>query len=561
MNIEEVQRRLWEESKAHKTHRKSSLPMLPTNPYDKRIRKLMDLMHNPTWLCNAAECVLRRSQGKASGVDKMIVNKFREKLDENIERLRLELKRGTYRPKPVRQVLIPKANGKMRALGIPCLRDKIVQEAIRMALEPIFEVEFHDDSYGFRPNRNTHHAVFRCQQLMRSRFTWVIEGDVKACFDEISHKTILKVVREKVMDNKFLDLITSFLKAGVSIKGVVHPTEKGVPQGGVISPLLANAVLNKLDWFLHEKATHGWKGSKLSKNNEPNLRFVRYADDWCVFITRGTKQYAETLCDEIAVFLKSESGLELSAEKTQITHVRDGFDFLGFRLLCGIGRSGKIVPKIRVGQKAIQNFKQRICDETRNVSQQTSIGARIYRATLVIRGWGEYFRVAHNYSKIAGDLDHYTFWSMVKAICRKQDITTAQCLKEHYRNGTIQYKGVEHLGKLFEKKLKMDYHGPLPYEPGIENLNTSDLELEAYVSRYSERKRPGRIDLKLTQLQRDNFQCRMCGKKVGKNTSHMDHIIPVNNFANLDMANQNDNLQTICLECHKKKHVTRKKSQ
>jgi group II intron reverse transcriptase/maturase len=174
-------------------------------------------------------------------------------LESNIETLRLELKHGTYQPKPVRQVLIPKANGKMRALGIPCLRDKIVQEAIRMALEPIFEVEFHDSSYGFRPNRSAHHAVSRCQQLMKQKFTWVIEGDVKACFDEISHKTILKVVREKVMDNKFLNLIERFLKAGVSIKGVVRPTVKGVPQGGVISPLLANAVLNKLDWFLHEK--------------------------------------------------------------------------------------------------------------------------------------------------------------------------------------------------------------------------------------------------------------------------------------------------------------------
>ena len=116
-----------------------------------------------------------------------------------------------------------------------------------MALEPIFEVEFHDSSYGFRPHRNTHHAISRCQLLMGRRFSWVIEGDVKACFDEISHKAILKVLREKVQDNKFLDLIHRLLKAGVEVEGVVEPTEKGVPQGGVASPLLANAVLNKLD--------------------------------------------------------------------------------------------------------------------------------------------------------------------------------------------------------------------------------------------------------------------------------------------------------------------------
>ena len=217
----------------------------------------------------------------------------------------------------------------MRALGIPCLRDKIVQEAIRMALEPIFEVEFHDNSYGFRPNRSTHHAIFRCQQLMRSKFSWVIEGDVKACFDMISHKAILETLREKLHDNKFLELIRRFLKAGVEVEGVVKPTEKGVPQGGVVSPLLANVVLNKLDWFLHKQGRHGKAMHRAALYREPNLRFTRYADDWCVFITRASKGYAMGVREKIRGFLRCECGLELSEEKTRITHVRDGFDFLG----------------------------------------------------------------------------------------------------------------------------------------------------------------------------------------------------------------------------------------
>jgi len=245
MNIDEVQRRLWEQSHDHKQHRESGTPLFPTNSYDGRSRNLYDLLHNPAWIAAACVRVLKRSRGKAAGVDGVTAHEFKKNLESNLEQLRLELKRGTYQPLPLRRVEIPKANGKMRQLGIPCLREKIVHEAIRMALEPIFEVEFHDNSYGFRPNRNTHHAVHRCQQAANRGFTWIIEGDVKACFDEISHKAILRCVREKVMDNKFLRLIHRLLKAGVVIDGVVQPTTKGVPQGGIVTP---PTILPKTHW-------------------------------------------------------------------------------------------------------------------------------------------------------------------------------------------------------------------------------------------------------------------------------------------------------------------------
>jgi RNA-directed DNA polymerase len=519
----------------------------------------MDLIHNPTWLREAAERTLRRSHGKKPGIDKVTVSEFRKNFENNLETLRRELKRGTYQPKPVRQVLIPKANGKMRALGIPCLRDKIVQEAIRMVLEPIFEVEFHDSSYGFRPNRSAHHAVSRCQQLMRHKFTWVIEGDVEACFDEISHKAILKVVRGKVMDNKFLDIIDRFLKAGVSVKGIVHPTVKGVPQGGVISPLLANAVLNSLDWFLHKKGTYGKSKEECNrKNGQVNVRFVRYADDWCVFITRGSKRHAEKLRAEIALFLRRECSLELSVEKTHITHVRDGFSFLGFQLGCGIGRDGRIVPKIKVGQKGIQNFKQGIYDAVKNVVQHISIAARIYRASQVIRGWGEYFRMAHNYSKVANGLDYFVHVAMLKTICHKMDIHTAKCYREYYANGTFHYRKEEVLARLCHKTTEIYYRKPKPYEPGSKNPNESDEEIEVNAENRSECKRRGRWDLKLDQIARDQNRCRACGKKVTGKTSHLDHIKPVSTFPSFEAASKDGNLQTLCVECHKKKHALRK---
>lgn len=180
MNVEVVQKKLWEQSQQHREHRLSNSPLFPVNQYDGRVRNLMDLMHQPQWIAAACDRVLQRSRGKAAGVDRVLASEFQQNRRANLEQLRLELKRGTYQPQPLRRVMIPKANGKYRGLGIPCLRDKIVQECIRMALEPIFEVEFHDSSYGFRPNRSTHHAVLRCQQMLQKRFTWIIEGDVKA---------------------------------------------------------------------------------------------------------------------------------------------------------------------------------------------------------------------------------------------------------------------------------------------------------------------------------------------------------------------------------------------
>lgn len=555
MNVEEVQRSLWEQSKTHKQHRESDLPLFPVNPYGRRIRNLMDLMHQPDWLHEACECVLSRSRGKAPGVDRVTAQKFSSGLEGKLEKLRLELKHGTYQPQPVRRVMIPKSNGKMRALGIPCLRDKIVQEAMRMALEPIFEVEFHDNSYGFRPNRSAHNAISRCQQLVMAKFTWVIEGDVKACFDEISHKAILKVLREKVMDNKFLSLTHSFLKAGVEIEGVVQPTEKGVPQGGVISPLLANAVLNKLDWFLHNKGTYGKVQRWQSRHGQPNVRFARYADDWCVFITRASKKYALRLREQIREHLKQESGLELSVEKTHVTHIREGIRFLGFRILAGKSRSGIIVPKIKIPIEAVTQVRRRLDEAMRYRPHQESIACRLNRGSAVVRGWSNYFRIAYNFYNVAGSLDHYAFWSATKSICRKLDINTAKCLK---RYSIGNYIGLDMHCKLSQfSSTKIMPYGvlrPKEYEAGLGKYGT-DMELEAY--RFHEGRRQGSADLRFETLKRDRYKCCTCGRSLTARSAQVDHITPVKCFANVALASTPDNLQTLCLDCHKEKHRAR----
>lgn len=532
MNVEVVQKRLWEQSQQHREHRETDSPLFPVDRYAGRVRNLMDLMHQPQWIAAACDRVLQRSRGKTAGVDGVTAAEFQRSRRAELERLRLELKRGTYQPQPLRRVMIPKANGELRGLGIPCLRDKIVQEAIRMALEPIFEAEFHDSSYGFRPNRSTHHAVFRCQQMLQKGFTWVIEGDVKACFDEISHQAILRCLREKVMDNKFLKLIRRLLKAGVSIDGVVHPTERGVPQGGVVSPLLANVVLNKLDWFLHGQGLHGNARDRASRAGHPNVRFARYADDWCVFITRGSKRYAERLRERIRKFLGRHCGLELSMEKTRITQVRDGFDFLGFHLELGIGQRGQLVPKVRVPRKALTKAVFRLNEAMRWRPHQESGAARIVRGCAV---W----------------LDYHAFWIGVKTLCRKFDLSTAQCLRKYGTGNCISMGGIHTLTRAQDIPMAWRQHAPEPYRPGT-GCYLEDIDWEADFQLY-DRRRPGSMDFKVLALFRDGYRCRQCGTRITYEDSQADHVKPVNSFASFRQAHAFANIQTLCLDCHKEK--------
>jgi RNA-directed DNA polymerase len=551
MNVEVVQKRLWEQSQQHRKQRESDTPLFPVDRYEGRIRNLMDLMHQPQWIAAACDRVLKRSRGKVSGVDQVTPADFERRRRYQLEELRQELKRGTYRPQPLRRAMIPKANGKLRALGIPCLRDKIVQEAIRMALEPIYEAEFHDSSYGFRPNRSTRHAIARCQHAMLTGFTWVIEGDVKACFDEISHKAILGCLREKVMDNRFLELIRHFLEAGVEVDGIVQPTEKGVPQGGVASPLLANVVLNRLDWFLHGQGQHGQACDRAMRSGHTNVRFVRYADDWCVFITRGSKRYAERLRDRIREMLHRDCGVQLSDEKTRITHVRDGFDFLGFRLTLGIGKGGHLVPKIKVPRKATTRIVQRLNEAMRFRPLQESGAARIVRGSAVIRGWSNYFRIANNFSQAANVLDHQAFWIATKTLCRKFGLSTAKCLNRYRFGSSIGINESCMLMRAQEVKMVTRLQPPEPYQPGT-GCYLEDLDWEVDF-RLMESGRPGRMDTKALALFRDGYRCRKCGVRVTYGNSEADHIVPVRRFASFRQADVPTNVQTLCLECHKDK--------
>jgi len=316
----------------------------------------------PTLMQQAFQAV-KRNRG-AAGVDKVSIKMFDANREENLAALMRDLKTGTFRPLPLRRVHISKGPGtkKLRPLGIPVVRDRVAQEVLRRLLAPIFEPQFHENSYGFIKGRNCHQAIERVLELHRQGYRMVLDADIQGFFDNLSHRVIMTAIASEVADGNILQLVEKFLTAGVMEDGVFKPTTIGTPQGGVVSPLLANIVLNHLDWQLHA-AGH---------------RFVRYADDFVVLCQNHQQaQEALTLVQRV---LEGELGLSLSPEKTKITTYGKGYDFLGFRLShCSR----------RMRDKSELKFKAKVRELTERHRNLDS--AVIAKLNQVIRGTANYF--------------------------------------------------------------------------------------------------------------------------------------------------------------------------
>ena len=303
---------------------------------------------------------VKRNRG-AAGIDKVSIQMYQNNLEANLHALMRELKRGTFQPLPLRRVFIPKNETEFRPLGIPAVKDRVAQEVIRRLLSPIFEPSFHDSSYGFRPGRNCHQAIEEAIRLHDEGFLHVLDADIKGFFDNLSHTVIMQAVAAKVADGNILRLIQRFLKSGVMESGVFKPTTVGTPQGGVISPLLANIVLDHLDWQLEQAG----------------FRHVRYADDFIVLCR--SKQQAEEALAWVAQVLDG-LGLQLSPEKTRMTTYGKGYSFLGFILS---KRSRRMRPK------SLKKFKDKIRELTcRSYNMDAQVIIRLNR---VIRGTAQYF--------------------------------------------------------------------------------------------------------------------------------------------------------------------------
>ena len=395
----------------------------------RRFDDLFNLVHDPATLAVAWSRVAGNTGARTAGSDGLTVARIEREIgvSEFLDNIRSTVKDGEFRPQPVRERKIPKpgGSGKVRKLGIPTIADRVVQAALKLVLEPIFEADFEPVSFGFRPNRRAHDAIADIHLFGSRGYRWVLDADIEACFDTIDHAALMGLVRDRVKDKRVLALVKAFLKAGILTElGEQRDTPTGTPQGGILSPLLANIALSVLDQHLHRE----WKpGGKMSTENrrhhrrsrgQPTWRLVRYADDFVVMVY-GSQDHAEAVREDVAAVL-APIGLRLSPSKTRIVHMSDGFDFLGFHIRWRRKRGTRDRWHVYtfIADRPIRSLKNKIRALTNRKSQQ-DLAETLVRINQITRGWSNYFRHAvakHTFDRLA----YFIWWRIVRWVKAKR---------------------------------------------------------------------------------------------------------------------------------------------
>jgi RNA-directed DNA polymerase len=399
-----------------------------------RFSDLFNLVCDPAFLVVAWDRVRGNRGARSAGVDGVKPRDILFATSTVLPLLRDDLKAGRFVPQPVRERMIPKSPGKFRRLGIPTARDRTVQASLKLVLEPIFEADFKPCSYGFRPGRRAHDAVAEIHMLASNGYTWVLEGDITACFDEIDHTALVDRVRHRIGDKRVVALVKAFLRSGVlSEDKVTRDTKTGTPQGGILSPLLANIALSVLDehfvgvWERDMAARHVRESRR--RRGESTYRLVRYADDFVVMV-HGTETHAHGLRPVVEAALSSV-GLRLNEDKTSVCSIDEGFDFLGFRIQRQVKRgSNKAFVYTWPSRKSLSSIMAKVKAITKQ-GTNNPLSDLLRQLNGVLRGWTNYFRHGVSSDTFAY-LHQFTWLRVVRWLRRKHRRANWKWLRRHY---------------------------------------------------------------------------------------------------------------------------------
>ena len=414
---------------------------------------LYQALHGSSWLRMAYDRIARSEGAYTAGCDGITIADFNANLEQNLEDIALKLEEGDYKPKPSRRVYIPKANGQKRPLGILTINDRIVQETIRMVLDPIFEPGFSKYSFGFRRNLGVRDAIDYLNKSLNPKDNksrpYIIEGDITACFDNVRHNTLHGLLRRRIADTRLLGLIDRFLRAGHIEYNRTYKGNIGVPQGGIISPLLTNIYLHEMDMFLENAYI------KTQTNHVPvPVGYVRYADDFVVLCTN--KRQAEEVCHALSGFLASSLHLELSPAKTHITHLSKGFIFLGF----SIHSTGDLFNnriRLQIPQEAFDNIKEKIQHLTSKNTLKDSVAFKLSQLNRVLSSWCSIYQYTDNATRVFKLLDKLIVEQMSIWLANKNNLKVKEVKRQFITVESV------HVGK--NKILLPSKRNMLPSKP------------------------------------------------------------------------------------------------